>query len=65
MSDKPSPAELYERAGGDRERYIALMWEHGYLVEGPREPLPCGWPGPVTEVREYGDEVSDEGGAHG
>lgn len=44
MSNPPGPAELYEQAGGDRVRYIALMKEHGYLIEGKREPLPCGWP---------------------
>lgn len=41
---RPSPERLWERAGGDRERYVALMKEHRYLIPGKSEPLPCGWP---------------------
>ena len=52
----PSPRDLHEQAGGDHDRYIALMIEHGYLIEGKREPLPCGWPGrrvDLSEIREF------------
>jgi len=54
---KPSVYELWLQAGGgnhakyDRDRYLSLMREHGYLAspgddghgEGPKG-LPCGWP---------------------
>ena len=33
---KPSPHKLYAQAGGDVEKYRALMIEHGLLV--PKEP---------------------------
>ena len=33
---KPSPHKLYAQAGGDVEKYRALMIEHGHLV--PKEP---------------------------
>jgi hypothetical protein len=29
---KPSPHKLYAQAGGDVEKYRALMIEHGYLI---------------------------------
>ncbi len=32
---KPSPHKLYAQAGGDVEKYRALMVEHGYLI--PKE----------------------------
>lgn len=46
---KPSPAELWQQAGGgtaeySRERYRELLIEHGHLIPGRPEPLPCGWP---------------------
>ena len=31
---KPSPFELWKRVGGDREKYLALMAEHGHIVPG-------------------------------
>lgn len=49
----PGAYELWKQAGGgtehyDRERYLALMLEHGHLIPlapgEKREPLPCGWP---------------------
>ena len=53
---KPSVYELWQQAGGetpdyDRDRYVALMCEHGYILspgddgyeEAPKG-LPCGWP---------------------
>ncbi|GAA0970010.1 hypothetical protein GCM10009555_018170 [Acrocarpospora macrocephala] len=43
MTSRPSPNELYEQAGGDPDRYRALMIEHGHLIPGKSEPLPCGW----------------------
>jgi hypothetical protein len=51
---EPTPAELWKQAGGetdafDRDRYRALLIEHGHLVPlapGKKaQPLPCGWPG--------------------
>jgi YspA, cpYpsA-related SLOG family len=45
MSGQPSPFELWQQAGGNPEEYRRLMREHGHLVPGKPEPLPCGWPG--------------------
>lgn len=56
MGNTPNPRELWQQAGGDRERYTALMREHGYLVDGPREPLPCGWPSADVRVVERSRE---------
>lgn len=48
--DMPSPAELWQQAGGDRDEYRRLLRERGHLVDGPPEPLPCGWtPGGKAE----------------
>jgi hypothetical protein len=33
-----APHELWQQAGGDRDRYLALMREHGHLVPGRRLP---------------------------
>jgi hypothetical protein len=41
---RPSPFELWQQAGGDAEEYRRLMREHGHLVPGMPQPLPCGWP---------------------
>jgi uncharacterized phage-like protein YoqJ len=56
-ADLPAPYELWVRAGEDGERYRQLLREHGLLVPGKRQPLPCGWPDrrvadptPATEV---------------
>jgi hypothetical protein len=38
----PQPAQLWEMAGGDTPRYLQLMREHGFIVPGPAQPLPCG-----------------------
>ena len=35
---RPDPHELWEQAGGDRDRYLALMREHGHIVTGQRPP---------------------------
>ena len=59
MSTQPSPGRLWDEAGGNSERYLKLMQEHGYIVKceclchadgsghcdqcKPR--LPCGWQG--------------------
>lgn len=64
---KPSVYELWLQAGGDkpaaydRDRFTALMREHGYLLspgddgyeEAPKG-LPCGWP--------HKDKISSEKG---
>jgi len=46
---KPSAHELWQQAGGgtplyDKATYQRLLREHGLLLPGPPEPLPCGWP---------------------
>lgn len=43
-----SPFELWHQAGGDAVEYRRLMREHGHLVPGAPEPLPCGWPAART-----------------
>jgi hypothetical protein len=37
----PSPADLWQQANGDRQRYVQLLRDHGLLVErtGPRCPV--------------------------
>lgn len=48
---RPGPAELWQQAGGDGERYRQLLRQHGHLL-GPGDDgyeeapagLPCGWP---------------------
>jgi hypothetical protein len=54
--------ELWRQSGGDRQRYHDLMVEHGYLVPGEREPLPCGWNGPdrPAEPRSPDDWTPEE-----
>jgi hypothetical protein len=50
---KQSPAELWQQASGNPEEYRRLMRDHGHLVPGVPESLPCGWPrkpGGVTET---------------
>ena len=53
MSIEPSPYELWKQAGGetdafDRDRYRALLIEHGHMIPlapGEKaEPLPSGSP---------------------
>ena len=50
---KPSVYELWLQAGGDnpaaydRDRFVALMREHG---------LPCGWPGRRRTLLDHLDE---------
>lgn len=48
---RPSPAELWERSGGNRDLYVKLLREHrhvlgpgdeGYDPDAPQVP-PCGW----------------------
>lgn len=54
----PSPAELWQQAGGgtatfNRSEYRELLREHGHLIDGPPEPLPCGWtPGQAARYAE-------------
>ena len=39
--DQPSPYELWQRAAGDRDRYLELLRQHGHLVA--LDPCPiCG-----------------------
>ncbi len=45
---RPSPHELWQQAGGNPVEYGRLMREHGHLVPGTPEPLPCGWPGDLA-----------------
>lgn len=53
MSGRPSPFELWQQAGGDAEEYRRLLREHGHLVPGKPEPLPCGR-APVTAAARSG-----------
>ena len=48
---RPSPAELWQQSGGNRELYRGLLREHGHILapgddgydpDAPRT-LPCGW----------------------
>jgi hypothetical protein len=48
---RPAPFELWQQAGGDAEEYRRLLREHGHLVPGKPEPLPCGWPAARSELR--------------
>jgi hypothetical protein len=43
---RPPPFELWQQAGEDPQEYRRLMRQHGHLVPGKPEPLPCGWPRP-------------------
>jgi hypothetical protein len=51
MTGEPSMGNLWQEAGGDRERYRALLHEHGLLLrpgddgyeEAVARALPCGW----------------------
>jgi hypothetical protein len=50
-SARPSPAELWEKSGGNRDRYRGLLREHGHILapgddgydENAPRTLPCGW----------------------
>jgi hypothetical protein len=37
-AEPPGPAELWQEAGGDRDKYIELMVKHGHLIPGKRPP---------------------------
>lgn len=39
----PTPAELYRQAGEDKNQYLKLLIEHGYLQEGAPNPMDVGW----------------------
>lgn len=41
MSDNPSAYELWVQADGDRDRYRQMCRDHGLLIPGKPEPLPC------------------------
>lgn len=57
--DMPSPVDLWQQAGGgtdafSRDEYRRLLLEHGLVVPGRPEPLPCGWtPGGHGEAPEH------------
>ena len=57
----PSPAALWQQAGGNPDRYRELLVEHGHLVPGKQEPLPCGWtPGEAPEHRAARQRTDEE-----
>jgi hypothetical protein len=41
--DGPSVMDLWRQSGGDSAKYRQLMLDHGMLVPGKPEALPCGW----------------------
>lgn len=54
MAEKKTAMELWYQAEKEcreegethqwlRDRYRELMVEHGHIVPGKQEPLPCGW----------------------
>ena len=47
-----APHELWRQAGGDPQEYRRLMREHGHLVPGTPQPLPCGWPRDLPHAEE-------------
>jgi hypothetical protein len=47
----PAPFELWEQAEGDAKEYRKLMIEHGHLIRGVAQPLPCGWPRDLAAAR--------------
>jgi len=56
MTNKPSPGQLWNQAGGDEDRYRELMRQHGHLIrrgepgfEEASATLPCGYPGLPVE----------------
>ena len=61
---KPGVYELWQLAGGenhatyDRDRFIALMYEHGDGCGEAPEGLPCGWP-PRGEVEKGAGFMTD------
>lgn len=52
----PSVVDLWKQARGDGGEYRRLLREHGMLVDGPAEPLPCGWT-PGQRQLEVGDRI--------
>ena len=70
---RPSPAELWQQAGGSAGRYRQLLREHGHLLAPGDEgyddapgSLPCGWPRSASQVRRLeatGALAPDETGA--
>lgn len=48
-AERPGPHALWQQAGGDRERYVALMKQHGHLV--PRADRPVSAEEREAEIR--------------
>jgi hypothetical protein len=50
-TERPSPAELFEKSGGNRDLYRDLLHQHGHLLapgdegydESAEQLPPCGW----------------------
>jgi hypothetical protein len=58
-----SPYELWVEAGGDRERYRALLRERGVIRDlepGEQQTtLPCGWPKRRESEHAEGEEPTN------
>lgn len=66
-----APHELWKQSRDEhpnddakaRERYRALMVEHGHIISGKQEPLPCGWSFPdAEEERKLDDDLAKMAG---
>jgi hypothetical protein len=65
---RPSPHVLWQQAEREhpddidalRRRYRELMVEHGHLIPGKQEPLPCGWSPSQEAASTTYAPVSDE-----
>jgi hypothetical protein len=59
---RPSPAELFAQAGGNRDLYRDLLHQYGHLLRpgdegydpGAPKTLPCGWSPRSGQVRAGG-----------
>lgn len=43
---RPGPSELWQQAGGDKNKYVELMVEHGHLIKRPPDEDIVGGRGP-------------------
>jgi hypothetical protein len=60
VNEQSTPYELWQQAEGDPVRYRELMIEHGHLIPGKPEPLPCGW-SPTTRTTDHPNAATPTG----